>query len=294
MLSQGTVDSHAARVEALCEGLMSELSESLSEITALTTSYLTKRLEIEDGIVTRSSRNLDALASVESVFLEAVKFSNVYPLFSGFIENLTYQVDEFKAMYDKMREPANLPAVTLGHDEIEMLTTSAANSLAVLEGHVEMVALDIRRLVSRPMGEVSMPALVKVVSEGIQRINRVKPIITDQVFLFFRLVSSLYYGHVDPTRSALRYSYAGRSSDGTRAFCSGLLSSNKTHTFSEILALDNGQVPGVMHNGGGFGCKHFWKIADGTPTISLPIRSKATSSLGSWLRSKLAKLGGAW
>ncbi len=70
--------------------------------------------------------------------------------------------------------------------------------------------------------------------------------------IYDRLVTADTY----PTEADSEYMYAGPLDDLCRDFCRDLV--GKVFTYSEIEAMDNGQLPDVFITGGGYNCRHQW------------------------------------
>jgi hypothetical protein len=132
--------------------------------------------------------------------------------------------------------------------------------VGVLDGVSARTHLNLQQFLARSLGEAGIEELVKGVSDVVRKMSDVEQLAKDQLIIFFRSISSLVYRKVESGGTKYLYKYVGPTRGSTRGFCSDL-AGGRSYSLEEIAALDNGQVPGVLSNGGGYGCDHFWIIS---------------------------------
>lgn len=250
MVDQSAVDAHAGRVAALVRAFAEHVALEVEDVIAQTVSYIIDNLQLEEGRVRQVPQNSSLILGIEQMFQSALSKSAFFPVVMAFVSGFVDQVDEFSAMHDG--------PMLLTSEDHEVLGNQAAAAIGAIEGQVYRIVTDLRNLLARSLGEVGLSELVTGVSDVIRKLNRVEPIAKDQLLLFFRTVGSLVYRSVDHAGER-KYAYVGPVDDDVRDFC--LLLAGKQYSMAEIDSMDNGQVPGVFHTGGGYGCRHWWAMA---------------------------------
>lgn len=260
MLLQDTIEAHASTILSAASTLVSRLSSPVDEVIAAVSAYVAKNTSRVNDAVERSPDNAKAILEVENIFTDALGTSDYYLMLYAFVSSFIDQVDAFEAMYSEMATDLSLPAMSLTDEDMDILANQGAAALAVLEGQVLRVNVDLRQFLARSLGESEIDTLVKGASDIIRRVTDVEPIAKDQLILFFRLVGNLVYRRIETSGMTLRYAYAGRKSKGSRGFCATMLD-GRSHLMSDIAKMDNRQVANVFDNCGGYGCMHWWQIA---------------------------------
>jgi hypothetical protein len=259
MITQEKIDQHANRVETLITSFACQVSSEIDLVVAGVSAHLLETLKLKDGKVRQIPDNSSAILGVENVFHSLLNKSSFYPAILALISSFVDQVDEFREMYAMMAD--GLPDMQLDEDDNEVLGNQAAAALGAIEGQVLKVGLDLRNLLARSLGEMGVSDLVQGVSDVIRKLTRVEPIAKDQLILFFRMIGNLVYRSVEEKGYVGKYSFVGPNDERSRDFCNKLSSGDKFFRH-EIDSMDNGQIPGVFDTGGGYGCRHWWVLAE--------------------------------
>ena len=253
MVPQEKIDAHVNRVESSSLGFERQVAGEVDAVVADVFVHILKTLSTRKGVVEQSPENASKILAIEDVFQESLNSSSYYPTILAFVETFIDQVDDFDALHEGVRISSSI----LTTDDREVLSHQAANAAAVLEGHSEQVSQELRQYLSRSLGDVPLSSLVSGACAIVRKASRVEPIGKDQGNLWYRLLSSLVYKKVEERGTKLNYTYVGPKTRSTRGFCSKLLDGGPL-SLDKISALDNGQTPDVLLNGGGYGCNHFW------------------------------------
>lgn len=246
------VASFSRAVDLLIKDFVIDLSHEVEQISGAVAEHLVGNIKTSDGAVLQNSENSQAILGAEAVFEHALDQYQAYPLVTALVSNLGDLAREFKNLH-----PDRLQQVQLEDDDREVLADHAASAMTIIEGEFQKVQLNLRRFLSRSLGDgQALDQIVSGAITAVNRMNRVEPIVVDQVLTWLRLHGSIWFGRAEES-TELRYKYAGPFDESTREFCKKLLKQTPV-TREEIQQLDNGQLPDAMVNAGGYGCRHFW------------------------------------
>lgn len=259
LIPQSMIDSHAARLNARIADFAEKISVEVESVVEGLQADAVDSISSVKGVMSRDFESASALSALEGAFNSRLNKSDYDSIVLGLIGDFHKQVEEFNNFYKVMSKARSLPAMRLSEKDKEALTDQAASAAAALYSQQSVVTVDLRRLLGRSTNGANMSSLLKGLASVVRKLNRVKPIAQDHLILWFRLVGSLVYDSLSEKTPHLMYNYVGRSEDSTRDFCKACL--DKHFYRKEIDLMDNDQVPGVFHNGGGHGCLHWWSIA---------------------------------
>ena len=259
MLLQDLVEAHADRVSRSVADLEEKMAVEMDAVAARVSSYALSVFPVTGKMSRHPADFTDGVLAIEDEFGRVLVASGFNPLVLAFVSNFVGQVDEFATLYGEMGP--GLPEIFLAEDDVEVLSNQAAAAILVIEGHSLRANLELRQLLSRSLGEPGALVLAEGISEIVRKVFRIGPVARDQVMLFFRNVGILAYRRGESLGKVLKYSCVGPMGGKHRKFCASLIGKGP-FTREEIGAMDNGQVPGVFDNCGGYGCKHWWGIAE--------------------------------
>ena len=259
MLSQVMVDAHANRVISSVKYFESQIVSEVDLIVADISARVVKELSHTRGGSRRIRNDAMAVMSVERTFESLLNASNYYPLVLALVADFSNQIDEFSTFYGEMSRNLPLPSAPPFGDAVAVLSDQSAAAVVALGGCAEQTKLRLRQFLSRSLNGSDEASFIGGVSAIVRKTSDVGTVARDQVMLFFRLIGSLVYSQIESFGKTLRYSYAGLGGRKHREFCA-LRSKGAPCTMNEIGEMDNGQVPNVLTNGGGWGCMHWWAI----------------------------------
>lgn len=258
MIPQEAIRDHADSILGLASRFQSQLSREVDLVIADISATAVASLRRFGGMVDQSPKNSKKVVSIAAQFDRAIERSNYYPTVVAFVSKLSDQIGEFEKLYSIMRPSLGLPPMSLSDGDMEVLRNQAAASMAALDGRVLRARANLTHFLTKSLGELRATQLVRGVSDIIRKASLVEPIARDQAYSFFRTVGSLVYSKLESSGMVLLYSYVGVTAEGTRNFCKGLVEGDRRFLRREIDDMENGQVPGVFHNAGGWGCQHWW------------------------------------
>lgn len=260
MVLQTLIDAHAAKIEVLAGEFQKQVEDQVELVVGVMTSYIHRSLSIKDSVVEQTRANVLMIRGIEDIFNRALSMSGYYSVMQAFVATFADQIDEFRTFYDELQVQFGLPAMILTTDDRAVLVEQAGAAVAALESAVLTSSYSIRQLTARSLGGIEVDILVQGVTDIIRKLSNVVPMAKDQLIVFFRLVGSLVYKNVEAAGYKVRYTYVGPSDEKVRDFCANLVDSNANYSRAEIDDMDNGQVPGVFENGGGYNCRHWFEM----------------------------------
>jgi phosphohistidine phosphatase SixA len=244
------ISAFSQAVDLAIKDFVLSLSVEVEEISSAVVAHLTAKVRTDSGRVVQGPANASSIMAAESVFVDALNSSQAYPLVTALVSSLP----ELAMKYSDLHEES-IRSVDLEEDDRDLLAGHAASVVAAVEGEFGGIVLDFRKQLGRYLGDGhSLDQIVSGAITYVNRMNRVEPVVADQVLTWLRLFGSVWFSRVEE-RTKLRYAYAGPRAD--RDFCRKLLKQPPV-TREEVRELDNGQLPDVLANAGGYGCKHFW------------------------------------
>lgn len=261
-MGQLAVEEHADRIEKLVQQFASQVSREVDVVLAQVLATSVSTLAVSNGTVNHSPKNARRVLSLSNEFEQVLERSAFYPTVYAFVSSFTDQVDEFSNFYQDMRLGTGLSDMNLSDGDMGILSNQAAAAVSTLEGRVLRISSDLRHFLSKSLGESKVPELVGGISDIIRKLSNVEPIARDQLMSFFRIVGSLVYKNLEAFGHQLKFLYVGPLSESSRDFCRRLTENTRTYTRQEIDGLENRQIHSVFDNAGGWGCRHWWAIAE--------------------------------
>ena len=264
MVDQDFADQHAARIDAIASNFFEQLTQVMDAVRVRVTSRLLQELAIEGGWVQSNMQNSAVIRSMDTMFSEELGSSNYHAVVAAFVSTLSLQIDEFSSAYAMAQEkyPRLRGLFTLTESDAGVLADQAGAALLALETKSLEATSALRTLSSKSLGGILVSDLIEVVSGIIRKVAEVEQMGIDQLTTFFRLVGNLVYSNIEKLGLVIFYKLFGIRDSRNRSFCAALLDANKLYTRAEIDLMDNGQIPGVFDNVGGYGCRHWFTLWD--------------------------------
>jgi hypothetical protein len=251
MLSSVAVEAHASLVDEAVESFVNYVSVEVESVVGEVSHYIGK-------LSSRRAKVLLELASVGDTFERSLASSNYFPAILAFAAKFVDQVDAFEGMYSDMASGLGLPEFVITDHGRSVLSEKAAEAVTSIEGVSRRVGLTLQRYLGRSIGEPMTQAMANGAIDIVRKTREVGLVARDSIMSWFRTLCGLVYRNLEDSGTRLRYAYVGSFVKDSRDFCSNLM--GKVLTLGEVDSLENGQVPGAMANGGGYGCVHFWSI----------------------------------
>lgn len=259
LVEQGKIDEHADRLNARAHSFTLNLQEEVDVILDQMTSEIVSSVNVNRGIVENSPETATSILAIGSMLNRVLQESQYDDIVLSFISSFSDQIDEFGEFYKTMSRIRRVPPLSFSEENKEVLANQAAAAAAAIYSQQVLVSIELNRLLGRSTNGVNLSSLLKGISTIVRKLDKVEQIARDHLMLWFRLVGSLAYIYAEENNKSLMYSYVGQSSQDSRDFCKSRV--GRSFSKKEIDSMDNGQVPGVLHNGGGYGCMHWWCLA---------------------------------
>lgn len=245
MIRQDLIDEHAEEVSRSAANFAARVGGVATDVGLI---LATKIQDLSDGgVLGQDPATFTQLLAISRDFHRELGKSEYHQIVVEFVTGFTDQVEAFNEMH------AGVIGAHLGENQHDILAEQGGVAVGALEGHAVKVGSDLHQLMSRSLVGVPSQVLSKEVILVVRKLTKVEQIAKDHLMIWFRLLGDLVYSELFSRDSA--FVYVGPSDSDSRSFCEGI---DGPHTRDEIDALENGQVPGVFHNGGGYGCNHFW------------------------------------
>lgn len=262
MLDQEFVDQHAARIDAVSANFFEQMTLVMEGVRSRVIAKLLNALTVEDGLVSVTPANSSIIRSVDKLYSDELRTSNYHAVVLAFVSTLSLQINEFQLVYAQAEtEYAQLRGrFKLTDQDSSILADQAGAALQALETRSMEAVSSLRVLSSKALGGVQVSEFIEVVSDSIRKVSDVEQMGRDQLTTFFRLVGSLVYSNLEELGLVLLYKIVGVRDLRNRPFCASLLDADLVYTRAEINLMDNGQIPGVFENVGGYGCRHWFAL----------------------------------
>jgi len=254
MVAKDSIELHSQKIGSVAQNTARLLSIEVDAIVGEVVRYLSNFLVTSDGYVEQSGDNSKVLFGAVPALEAAISHSSYSAVIVAFSQSMVDQVSEFKSMADKMGIIGEDDRELFDGDDFDLLSNYVASSMEMFDSHIRSVVQVFHRFLGKALGEIRLGDLTSGVIRIVRRLSEVEPILFDSAITFFRIIGSLIYRKIEARGKKLTYVYVGP--EGKRPFCTSLV--GRTFSLDEVVAMDNGQVPGVLENAGGYSCKHWW------------------------------------
>lgn len=246
--------------------LVGSVAPLVNAATSATVSTLYQRLEVEDGLVVQSTRSLAAMRLLSEDFRANLTSLGYYDELTAYAAGLPDQLKEFdEALSIMAQDVPGLPSsVQLTQDDLNLLEAQIEVSMRLLEFPVNSVISDFSGKIAMTLGSCRVVDLISFISDVASKAANIEQLAGDVTMLYFRVVADLVYARIEKEHELL-FRYVGASYGAVRQFCRDLSigsARGDVYTRSEIMRLDNGQTSSVMDACGGYGCRHWWAVAE--------------------------------
>lgn len=259
---QDFIDQHAARIDAVAANFADQLYDVMDVVRKRVIAKLLSQLSIVEGRAEVSASNAKIISQIDGIFSDELRSSNYSAVVMAFVATLSSQIEEFGTAYGYFEKdhPQLRGLFKLTDEDADVLGQQAGAALQALETKSAEAVSALKNLSSRSLGGILVSDLIEVVSDIISDVSDVEQMGRDQLTTFFRLVGNLVYANLERLGLKLLYKFVGVRDSRNRPFCANILDADKEYTRAEIDAMDNGQIPGVFENAGGYGCRHWFAL----------------------------------
>lgn len=243
------------------------LEEIIRRAQQATLDYVMQRVEIEDGVVTRTPGNLKVLRRLNQIFMQELNKAGYNTLLNAFVSQFPGQLpmmqEAIKNISDAQKTP--LPDLQWSTEDLNLFKSVATSSTQAIKSVVQSEATRALNKVMFSMGNLPFKTMVSMIQENFgATISRAKVIADTAQAQFYRIAQQRQYETIQKANpgATLLYKYTGPNDSRCRKFCHNLKNNSKQKwTRAEIDQMDNGQIPDVFISCGGFECRHQFDLA---------------------------------
>lgn len=250
------------------------LDEIISKATEAVTADLAGDMVLDDGLISGTIRNRGYLRDVDSMFREAMKEAGYDRLTLAFVNQFPEQLP---LLTDTLRTISDSYGINFAAGKI--LSPSDLKDLA----NQQRLTLESLRTTVQEVGKLAKerslakfnglrPAQLERLLEKTFDLTsgKAKTLAATGMATWYRQATARAFNKIE-AEEQMRYTYDGPEDVLNRPFCRALklaMDNGRTWTRGEIDAMNNGQLPNVMESGGGYNCRHQWRIALDTDSIA--------------------------
>ncbi len=225
------------------------------------------KLDSKTGAIEGTAANRGRLADVDAMFQKAMKEAGYDRLALAFVNQFPGQLpllNKTLATISRAMGGAISAGATLSPADLDALANSQRLTLESLRQTVAEVArLAKQRALARYNG-LRPSQLERILEKTFNNTSgQARTLAATGMAVWYRQATALALKKVEK-ETPLLYAYDGPDDRLTRDFCHGLKrdqAQGKTWSKKQIDAMDNGQLPNVFESGGGFNCRHQWRVA---------------------------------
>jgi hypothetical protein len=246
------------RLDVIVENAATQVFDALSKQLAI---------DKDKGTVAGSLANRGKLADVDALFEKAMKDAGYDKLTLAFVSQFPGQLpllNKTLATISRAMGSAISAGAALSPADLEQLANSQRLTLESLRSTVAEVARLAKQRALAKYNGLRPSQLERLLEKTFENTSgQARTLAATGMAIWYRQATALALKKVEK-ETPLEYSYDGPDDRLTRDFCHTLKrdqANGKTWTKKQIDAMDNGQLPNVFESGGGFNCRHQWRVA---------------------------------
>lgn len=220
----------------------------------------------DDGRLT-GLKNKGYLADVDDLFRAAMKDAGYDRLAAAFVAQFPEQLPLLTrtlAVISKAMGANFSAGAVLSTADLEQLANGQRLTLESLRQTVTEVAQLAKQRALVKYNGLRPSQLERILEKTFhQTVGQASTLASTGIAVWYRQATALALKKIEK-ETPLEYTYDGPDDSLTRDFCHTLKRDQArgiTWTRKQIDAMDNGQLPNVMESGGGFNCRHQWRVA---------------------------------
>jgi hypothetical protein len=249
-------DKHAQVVDGHVSDFENNVSSDAKKALAAVVAFLSNNLPVTDDSIDASSALAMTVLQVPYVFETELRNSGYYRHTFDFVQNLDEQIDlALEAMI-----VFGVVGAYITPDQQEFLVSQKLTAKAALDVEPALVQSRLAQFMSGLAPGQRLSEVVDYVTQIVQRLLDVVQKAQLLITSFFRKTLAVLYVNHEKVAGSQTYTYVGPADKKNRPFCAGLIAGGRTYLLADIELMDNGQLPGVLENAGGYGCRHWWAL----------------------------------
>lgn len=233
-------------------------------------SSLSDRLDIEDGVLKSTSRNVRVIDNLGASFVSSMNSNGYRELVEQFTSSFGIQIQSFERILESVVKKLGIDAklTKLNASYFDGIKSATQTSL------IEVVSVSAQQARVNALMSVNglpMKSLSNILTSRLNVARAdARTIAATGISTFYRTVADTGYKQIEEnlqgTDVEIRYVYMGPPSGDRliRPFCSRLMARSAqgiSFTRAQIDAMDSGQMPNTFVTCGGFNCRHQWAVA---------------------------------
>lgn len=246
------------RLDAIIEKAASIIFDNLAEELDL---------DKNKGTITATLANRGRMADVDAMFQKAMKDAGYDRLALAFVNQFPGQLpllNKTLATISRAMGGSISAGAALSPADLEQLANSQRLTLESLRSTVAEVARLAKQRALAKYNGLRPSQLERLLEKTFNNTTgQARTLAATGMAVWYRQATALALKKVEK-ETPLEYAYDGPDDRLTRDFCHTLKrdqAQGKTWTKKQIDAMDNGQLPNVFESGGGFNCRHQWRVA---------------------------------
>lgn len=221
----------------------------------------------DDGTLIGGVANRNILARIDVLFRKEMKAAGYDNLVAAFVNQFPEQLplldDTLKELSSALGEAFSRKTLLTPAD-YEKLANQQRLTLEGLRNTVSEVAGLAKERSMASYNGLRPAQLERLITKTFDTTSgRARTLANTGMAVWYRQATAFALDAVEK-KTPLEYTYDGPRDKLNRPFCADLkaaMAKGKTWTKPEIDAMDNGQLPDVFRSGGGFNCRHQWRVA---------------------------------
>lgn len=257
---------HGVYFDELLADFGKRLDAIVEKSSAQIVALLEDKLSVDEGVLLATTPNLRALQNLGELYQSRMKANGLDALLRSFVQQFPNQLPLLTQTLAQISRGLNIPIAAA-----KLLTPADQQALTIksqqtLDG-IRQVVADAGMLAKRrALAQVNglKPRELERLIEKTFDISRgqSQTLAATGMAVFYRTATDRAFKAIEK-ETPLRFVYDGPDDVLTRPFCHELkmaMREGKSWTRDEIDAMNNGQLPDVFSTGGGYNCRHQWRI----------------------------------
>lgn len=256
------VDNHLDEIDRYVADFTRKVKQDIAA-AGLALKGVLNELVVREDVIQTSPTLAATLMLIPTTFASEVRKSGYYVHTHDFVQNFDSQIDSaLEAMV-----LFGVAGAFLNSEQRDFLVSQKLTAKLVLDMEPLLITARLSQLIASVSAGQRFSEVVDYILQAVTRLEEVAQKAQLLITSFFRKTLAAFYVNEEKIRGARLYSYVGPADSKNRKFCAGIIAGGRTYSLADIELMDNGQIPGVLENCGGFACRHWWALA--TPISEL-------------------------
>lgn len=252
-------EEHAQQIDDEIDSVLVSVRRQVSVAKAAIAALLTRSLTLENGVVQMSATFPATLSKIPELFTSQIRAQGYYTTTKDFVQLFDEQIDKALEALGLMSTPSVSPH--LDHVQRDFIVSQKIAAKRALDMEPMLVSVRLAQAAYSFSPGQTLSDMIDYFGRIADQLLDVSAKLLLFITSFFRKVLAMFYSNFEKIKE-LWYEYVGPADKKNRPFCAGIIAGGRVYRLGEIEEMDNGQIPGVLENGGGYGCRHWWAITE--------------------------------